>query len=59
MYLYSSTIGSVTKNYRICGGKQVYCDGICTKCSQAEVLYSNKNQTTADCCSIHIVRRPR
>ena len=59
MYYYTSTTGSVNMSYRTCRGKQVYCDGICTKCDQAEVLYSNKNQTTNDCCSIHIVRRPR
>ena len=55
---YSSTTGSAIKDWRNCGGQQVYCDGICTKCNRAQVIYSTTNQTTANSVKIHIVRRP-
>ena len=58
MYFYNTgTSGSRTKQYRTCGGKQVYCDGNCTNCSNTEVIFSNKNSTHTG-PTIHIVRRP-
>lgn len=43
---------------RICNGMYVYCDGRCTNCARGIVLVSNRDQTTNDTMSIHIVKRP-
>lgn len=57
-YYYTSTTGSAIKDWRNCGGQHVFCDGRCTSCNRAQVIYSTTNQTTACSTKIHIVKRP-
>lgn len=55
MYYWTS---ASSYNCRRCGGQNVYCDGCCTNCERAEIVYSTRNQTDSSSFQIHIVKKP-
>ena len=52
----STTNGSQYK-HRNCNGRSIFCNGECTRCTRAEVIFSNKNTTHNGGPIIHIVKR--
>lgn len=55
-----TTTSGGTGSYRetVCGGKYIYCDRNCANCSNAQFVYSTRNQTTNSMTHIvHIVKR--